>query len=232
MYTGAAEDFSSSNRIETGGWFVKYQEIRMHGNDTRYGDTALLSAGKTERRAACEFFIINAGKAHGAFDTLVHFFLVASKVLRPESDILRYGFFEELMLRVLEYHPGGMALGHGILRLCCKIDAVDGDFAARRMDEPVQMLDERGLAAPRMSDDADEFALIDREIDMRKRRLFKRGSFAVNVAYIFDTYGHNASPSSSSVRQSSGILNPFSRRPCARSAATGTSRPIFVSFSA
>ncbi len=146
----------------------------MHGNDTRYGDTALLSAGKTERRAACEFFIINAGKAHGAFDTLVHFSPVASKVLRPESDILRYGFFEELMLRVLEYHPGGMALGHGILRFCCKIDAVDGDFAARRMDEPVQMLDERGLAAPRMSDDADEFALIDREIDMRKRRLFKR----------------------------------------------------------
>ena len=48
----AAEDFSSSNRIETGGWFVKYQEIRMHGNDTRYGNTALLSAGKTE----CGFF--------------------------------------------------------------------------------------------------------------------------------------------------------------------------------
>ena len=98
----------------------------MHGNDTRYGNTALLSAGKTERRAACEFFIINAGKAHGAFDTLVHFFLVASKVLRPESDILRYGFFEELMLRVLEYHPAEW-----------RLDTASFVFAARSMPSMV-----------------------------------------------------------------------------------------------
>lgn len=61
-----AEYFPPPYRVQPGRRFIQNQEIRMHGNHAGDGYTALLTAGKAERRPFGKCFIINPRKAHGA----------------------------------------------------------------------------------------------------------------------------------------------------------------------
>lgn len=177
----------------------------MHRDDAGNGDAALLPAGEAEGRAACEGVVVKTGKFHGAFHALSGLFFITPQIHRPEGDVFGDGFFEKLVLRVLENHADRVALGDGGFGFLGKVDTIDGDFAAGRMDEPIQVLDECRFPAPCMTDNADEFSFFDGEIDIIQGRLFKWRALAINITYMFDAYGHSASPSSSSVMQSSGI---------------------------
>ena len=146
----------------------------------------------------------NSLEYHGTLYPFFCFLFAAAQIFGAEGNILGHSFLKELVLRILENHAYGMALGHCFLRLGCQIHAVNGHLAGGRMDEAVQVLDEGGFAAACMTDNTDKLSRLDGEADIFQRHLFKRRALAVHAAYIFDTYGHNASPSSSSVKQSSG----------------------------
>lgn len=131
----------------------------MHGNHAGDGHTALLAAGKAERRPFGKCFIIDPREAHGALYSFFRFLFITALVLRTESNIFCYGFFKELMLGILENHAHRMALHHGFFCLFRQIHAVYGHLPHGRMKEAVQVLYECRLAAPRMADDTDELPL-------------------------------------------------------------------------
>ena len=45
-----AKNFRASHGVKAGGGFVQNENFRLHGNDARNGDPALLAAGKVKGR--------------------------------------------------------------------------------------------------------------------------------------------------------------------------------------
>ena len=77
-----------------------------------------------------------------------------------------------------------MADSHDFLRLFRNIRTVYSHDAPRRMNQPVQQLDEGRLARPRMADDADEFAFVNFYGRFMQRRPFKRRAYAVGIGHL------------------------------------------------
>ena len=69
----------------------------------------------------------------------------------------------------------------GELHVLPDIAAFKQHAAGRRLQKAVHMLHQRGFAGAGMADEADELAPADRQIDVRKRRVFKRRIRAVDM---------------------------------------------------
>ena len=94
---------------------------------------------------------------HRLFDALCRLLLGQPEALRAKGDVLLDGFLEELLLGVLEDHADLEAHGPGrraiLLRLGVDVDIIDEHAACRRLQESVELLQERRLARPRVAGD-------------------------------------------------------------------------------
>ena len=83
--------------------------------------------------------------------------------------------------RVLEHQTDAEADLAGELGVLPDVAAVKQHMAGRRLQKAVHMLHQRGFAGAGMADEADELTPADRQIDVRKRRVFKRRIRAVDM---------------------------------------------------
>ena len=66
------------------------------------------------------------------------------------------------------------------------VPSVEQNGAAGRTEQPVEMLNQRGLTRSGVADQRDKFAAFDREIDVVQRLVLKRRAGAVDMGQVFD----------------------------------------------
>ena len=89
----------------------------MHGNDTGYGYTLLLPTGQLIWREFAKF--IHADCLQAFLHTLPDLFRRNTQVLGSKADILLHDLTNNLVVRVLEHHSGGLPDIPQILLLSC-----------------------------------------------------------------------------------------------------------------
>ena len=159
---------------------VENEHVRLHGDHARDGCAALLSAGQIERGFG-KLRLGNADKASRTADTRVDLVFGKAHVFRAEGDIGVDSFLKQLIFRVLEHQTDAEADLAGELGVLPDVAAVKQHMAGRRLQKAVHMLHQRGFAGAGMADEADELTPADRQIDVRKRRVFKRRIRAVDM---------------------------------------------------
>ena len=116
---------------------------------------------------------------------LLALFLRKALVLRPEADVAYHIHLEKLVLRILKHQPHpGAQLPHVISVFVNVLSFVE-DSSGRRTDQPVQVLDQRGLPGTGMPDDPHELSLRDLEAHIFKCVLLIGRTRTVYITYMF-----------------------------------------------
>ena len=96
------DDFFPAIRIKHGCRFIQNDTLRMHGNDSGYGNPLLLSSGKLIWRILPE--LIHANSLKALFHTLPDLLRGYTQILRSKTNILLNYLSDDLVIRILEYH--------------------------------------------------------------------------------------------------------------------------------
>ena len=81
----------------------------------------------------------------------------------PKAMSLVDGLLKELVLRILEHQPHAEAHAADLLRVGPDVLAVEQHAAARRLEQAVEVLDQRRFAAARVPDEAEKLAVVNVE---------------------------------------------------------------------
>src|SRR5674476_611369 len=87
--------------IKPGSWFIKYEDLRLHCNDSCNRDTFFLTPAQMMRYAFSKFFY--AHNFQGFMNTVVDSLFVQSKVGRTDCDVLFDSRGKDLVISILEY---------------------------------------------------------------------------------------------------------------------------------
>ena len=101
---------------------------------------------------------------------------------RAVGNILCDGLLEQLVFRILEHQTDAEARFAAALALGIPDGlAIEQDLAFGRLQQTVQVLNERRLARTGVTDHTEDFAFFDFQVNMVKRNTLKGGACAVNV---------------------------------------------------
>ena len=109
----------------------------MDGNDAGNGDTAHLTTAQAERRPVGIGLVIQADKFHRFPDPFFYFIVIKAEITGTKGDVSGYGFFKELIFRILENHAHFMAHLHGFLCFLADVRAIDGNRTLRRLQKTI-----------------------------------------------------------------------------------------------
>ncbi len=158
-------------RVERAGRLVEQQHARVHGDDGGDGDALLLAARERVRRAVEE--LVDAQVVRDLGDEALDLVPRQAELQRPEGELVADVGAEQLDVRILEHepHPGAevAAVGGVLERVLGERRAEGEDLPGAGEDEPVEHLEERGLAGAVGSDDRHVLAGQDREVDPGER---------------------------------------------------------------
>ena len=138
---------------------------------------------------------ITPGKFRTEADMLVHLLPVQAHIFRTERNVAVNRLFKELVFRVLKHQTDAEA--DGAQRLLGAVDVLFSEqyTSGDRLQKPVEMLDERALAAAGMAEERRILTGGDGEIYIVESDLFKRSPGAVNAPDGLQTdIGHNEKP--------------------------------------
>src|SRR5215212_6551948 len=146
--------------IQARGRLVQDQDLWTHGEHARHSDALTLALGESER-----VFIPTPLHSHcgeGFSDPLLYLSLLHIPYLRPERHLVEDGVREDLVVRVLEDVSDGLAepaqpLLRGLL-------PIHQNRALGGLQQPVEMLDQRGLARSVLAENGQKLATPDGEI--------------------------------------------------------------------
>ena len=119
-------------------------------------------------------------------DSPVNFRLVKTHVARAICNVFVNGFFKQLILRVLEHQSHPEAHLPYFLGLCPNILSFQINMALRRLQQPVQVLDQGGLAGAGMADNPQKLPGHHFQIHMLHRIALERRSGTVGMGQIFN----------------------------------------------
>src|SRR5919199_1938407 len=133
---------------------VQDQDLGSHGQHGGHSDPLSLALREPERVLLPA--PLHADGRERLLDPLAYLILIHLPDLRPESHLVRDGVGEDLVVGVLEDVPDLLAeplqsLLYGLLPL-------HANGALRRLQETVEVLDERGLARPVLAEDGEKLA--------------------------------------------------------------------------
>ena len=146
------QDLIPATGIQPRRGLVQDQHLGFHGHDPGDGHPALLPAGKVEGRLLQQFL----RKAHhpGRFPyPAVDLLFIKPHVAGTEGDVLIHRFFKQLVLRILEHQPHLKAHLSDLLGVRPDVLSVEIDMPLRGLQQPVEMLDQRGFSGARVTDD-------------------------------------------------------------------------------
>ena len=171
----------TARRIEARGRLIEHEYVRPHGDNACDGYAALLTAGQRKRRLVGKLRC-KADCRHGFAHALVNLGLRQFHVGRAVGNVLRDGLLEQLVFRILEHQTDAEARFAAALALGIPDGlAVEQDLALGRLQQTVQVLNERRLARTGVTDHTENFAFFDFQVNMVKRNTLKGGACAVNV---------------------------------------------------
>src|SRR5215211_1453114 len=151
--------------VQPRGRLVQDQDLRTHGQDRCDRDPLALALGESER-----IFVSAPLHSHGAegfLDPLLYLLLIHVPDLRPERHLVEDGVREDLVVRVLEDVPDGLA--EPAQPLLYGLFPTSPHRALGRFQQPVEVLDERGLARPVLSQNGQKLAPPDGKVHPLER---------------------------------------------------------------
>jgi hypothetical protein len=169
-------------RVEIGQRLVEQEDLRIAHDGAAHGDALALAAG--ERAGIALQQLVEAEDARGVLDALVDLALRRVAQTQREGHVLRHRHMR--VERVLLEHHGDVALfGRNVVDDL----GADGDLPARDAFEPGEHAQQGGLSASRGTDQNDEFAVLDLDVDAvdHLRR-------AVSLFHVPYRYGRHGSP--------------------------------------
>ena len=150
-------------------------------------DAALLPAGEREGRLLQQALVQSCeARRHHARGGPVSA-PVRPMLVGPKAMSLVDGLLKELVLRILEHQPHAEAHAADLLRVGPDVLAVEQHAAARRLEQTVEVLDQRRFAAARVPDEAEKLAVVNVERQIFHRAAAEGRSLAVGVGQIFNT---------------------------------------------
>ena len=179
-----SEHVGATGGIQTGHGLVQHHDFGLHGKNARQRHTALLATRKLKGRLVQNLF----GQAHDAAvlpNPAVNLILVQAHVLGAEGHVGIDRLLEQLVFGVLEHQTHGKPGRPGHLLGLEDVLAVDIDMARVGLEKSVEMLDEGGLSAAGVADEAHKLAPLDGKGHVIHRLFFKRRSWAVNMGKMF-----------------------------------------------
>ena len=157
-----AQDFARQFRVEGTRRFVEEHDVRVHGQGAGDGHTLLLAAGKGFRIGIAligETYFFE--ELHGV---LRRFFLAfAARLHGRKDDVLEHRHVRE-EIEALEDHADFAADAVDALGIA-HADAVDDDFAGRRLFQVIDAAQDRTLAGTGRADDDDDFFILDGQVN-------------------------------------------------------------------
>ena len=162
------EDGAGGRRVERARGLVAQQDLRVGGQRTGDGDALLLTAGELRRIVARA-----VGEADDLEQLLRALFcvrLARSRDLEREADILERGALLEQVELLKDHAHRAARLEQLLFRETAELLTVHGDGACGRLFEKVDAAHERGFACTGQTDDAENFAAADVEVDAVERR--------------------------------------------------------------
>ena len=179
-----AQDGLHPLRVQAGGGLVQNEHLGLHGDHPGDGHPALLAAGQLKGG----FFQVVVPQAHEVGrrpHPAVNLLLVQPHVLGAEGDVLIYCLLKELVLRVLEHQPHLKPSLFGDLGVGPDVHVLKEDRPRRRLEQGVQMLNQGGLSAAGVADDAQVLPGVGAEVHTVQRRVLKGRSSGVGVSKLF-----------------------------------------------
>src|ERR687889_809347 len=146
--------------IQARGRLVQDQDLRTHGQDRSHGDALTLALGEPEG-----VFVSAPLHSHGAegfLDPLLYLSLVHIPDLRPERHLVEDGVREDLVVGVLEDVSDRLA--EPAQPLLCGLFPAHQGRALGWLQQPIEVLDERGLAGSVLAQNGQELAPLDGKV--------------------------------------------------------------------
>src|SRR5579864_3343409 len=175
------QDVPAARRIEARRRLVEDQHPRPHREQSGDRRAAHLTVAQRKRGAGSEPVRIESHLAKRPLDPPADLVVAEAEVAGPEGDVGRDGLLEQLVLRVLKQERDLLAHAPPVDLARVDVDIVKIHPAARRPQESVEVLHERGLAGSGRADHADRFAGRDRQRDVVEGGCLERRAPLVQV---------------------------------------------------
>jgi hypothetical protein len=173
-------------RVETGGRLVEHEHLRLQRQHAGERGAAHLPAAQPEGDAVLELRKGQAHRVHRLAHPLAHLLAAEAQLARAVGHVVAHILLEELRLRHLEDQPDPppdrthVDAGRG------QILVEDHHLAAVGAQQPVEMLDRRGLPRPRVADDAHDLPALHGQVDVEERLHRQRRPAHVEVGEVGD----------------------------------------------
>ena len=166
QFPDSFQNFFSAVGIQHRRRFVQYDTFRAHRHHSGDRDPLLLSAGQFIGR------VVAVGYHSRRLKAFVHplpdFLCRDSDVLRTESDILLHDASDDLVVRILEDHPGFLADLPDVFFLG-SIHVIHPQRSFRRHQQTVDMFCQCGFSAAVMSEHRDKLPCLDVQVHIIDR---------------------------------------------------------------
>ena len=179
-----AQDGLHPLRVQPGGGLVQNEHLGLHGDHPGDGHPALLAAGQLEGG----FFQVVVPQAHKVGrrpHPAVDLLLVQSHVLGAEGDVFIHRLLKELVLRVLEHQPHLKPGLFGDLGVGPDVRVLKEHRPRRRLEQGIQVLDQGGLSAAGVANNAQVLPGVGAEVHAVQRRVLKGRPGGVGVSELF-----------------------------------------------
>ena len=174
-----------ARRVQSRRGFVQHQDLGLHGQHSRQGHPALLTAGEFKGRLI-QMLVPEThqpgGLPHGVVQLLPRFPLISG----AEGDVLIDGFLKKLVLRILEHQPHLETDGAYILRLGPNVLPLQQNLPGRGLQQTVHVLNQGGFPRAGVADDTQELPRFHGKTDVLHRAAPEGRPGAVGMGQVFD----------------------------------------------
>ena len=189
------QDLIPAVRVQSGGRLIQNEDLRIHREDSRDRNAALLSSGQV-KGGSRKIFVLQPDPAQRIDRALPALLRGQLLILRAEHDVREHVRLEELVLRILEDQTNAGAQSLQVVLILPDVLSHIEDLTVRRLHESVKMLDQRRFSRSRMPDDPHELPFRDLQIDILQCIYRKGCILIICIADIFQFKQHLIPPSS------------------------------------
>ena len=178
------EDLIPSLRVKTCRRLIEDQNLRLHRKHSGDRDASLLSTGKFKWGLFPEL-LIKSDLTKRILCALLNLLLRKSLVLRSKADIREHIHLKKLVLRILKNQSDLTAQSAHVIALAVNIFSVVINRSTARLQQSVQMLDQRGFSGACVTNQSDKLSVLNLKVHIAQGILLVDRAISINMIQMF-----------------------------------------------